>query len=47
MFNDFVLKIESELSRRNRLRIEVYEKFDHMEKHLDKMQKEIDRFDDN
>ena len=45
MFNDFVLKVESELARRNRLKIEIYDRFDRMDQQLKMIQNEINRFD--
>lgn len=46
-FNDFILKIEGELSRRNRLRIETFGKLDEHDAVLENMKSTIDRFDKN
>ena len=46
-FQDFILKIDSELTRRNRLRIEAFNKFAQMEELLDAMQGEISVFEQN
>lgn len=46
-FNDFLLKIEGELTRRNRLRIETFSKLDDHEESLKRMNNTIDRFDKN
>ena len=46
-FKDFVLKIEGELTRRNRLRIETFSKLEDHEDRLKNMNNTIDRFDKN
>ena len=39
-----MLKVDGELTRRNRLRIEVFNKFDQLEALLQKMQQIVSRF---
>ena len=43
-FNDFIMKIDAELSRRNRLKVEVYSRLDEQDEQLSWMRSEVERF---
>ena len=43
-FNDFIMKIDAELSRRNRLKNEVYSRLDEQDEQLSWMRSEVERF---
>lgn len=46
-FDDFCLKIEGELTRRSRLRVEAFARFKEHEDQIKAMQSEIVRFESN